>query len=182
VSLTSFGLATERGFDPIGGHARDPVGGRAQAKNLRQHYLGCMKAARSFAVALVIFAAGGLAGIIFHAHHWQRAASARPGSEASVRVALENGRVAVSVVDLPPGARRPGRTRPTDELVLFCEESHYQVVDAQGHAESRDRMPGTVVWHDKGDLAPALVNPGPKPVRLYSVSLKQVRPAGVTLE
>jgi hypothetical protein len=135
-----------------------------------------MKAARSLAMALVIFGAGALAGIIFHAHHWHRTATAATGAEASTRVALENGRVAVNVVDLPAGGRRSGRTRPTDEVVLFCEESHYQVVDAQGHAEPRDRLAGTAVWHARGDLAPALVNAGPKPLRLYSISLKPASP------
>ena len=128
---------------------------------------------RSLVIGLALFAGGALAGITFRSHHWpSTAAAGTPGAEAGIRVALENARVAVKVIDLPPGARRPGRTRPTDELVLFCDEAHYQAVSADGKTEARDRTPGTAVWHSKGDVAPTLINSGSKPVHYYSISIK----------
>jgi hypothetical protein len=45
-------------------------------------------------------------------------------------------------------------------------------VDAQGHAEPRDRKPDTAVWHNKGELAPTLVNASAGPMHYYSISLK----------
>jgi hypothetical protein len=99
-------------------------------------------------------------------------AADRPAGEASVKVALDNPRVSVSIIEMAPGARRPGRTRPTDELVLFCDEAHYQAVDVKGQKQARDRKPGEVVWHPKGDLAPTLVNTSDKPVHYYGISLK----------
>jgi hypothetical protein len=114
------------------------------------------------AVASALFCAGVAAGLAIAAER----------QEATVKVAFENARVAVQAIDIPPGGSRPGRTRATDELVLFCDEAHYQAVDAQGHKEARDRKPGTVVFHTKGDVAPTLVNTGAKTVHYYGISLK----------
>jgi hypothetical protein len=88
------------------------------------------------------------------------------------KVTFENARVAVKEITLAPGASRPSRTRETDELVLFYAESHYQAITPQGKTEPRDRQPGTVVWHKKGEVAPTLVNHGSKPVHYYSISIK----------
>ncbi|MFL4994520.1 MAG: hypothetical protein ACJ8DV_24965, partial [Microvirga sp.] len=93
-------------------------------------------------------------------------------AEATVKVAFENARVAVRVIDIPPGGQRSGRGRPTDEVVLFCDEAHYQAVDAQGHKEARDRQPGTAVFHNRGEVAPTLVNNGVRPVHYFGISLK----------
>jgi hypothetical protein len=135
------------------------------------YHLG-MNFVRGSLIGLVLFLGGVVSGIIFHAHHWNSFAAGPTGTEAAIKVLLENPRVTVATVDLGPGARRPPRTRASDELVLFCEEAHYQTVDAQGRTEARDRRPGAVVWHAKGEQAPALVNPGTRPVRLYSIALK----------
>jgi hypothetical protein len=122
------------------------------------------RALRAVIFAVALFAGGVAVGLA--------AAGDKPAPEASVKVAFENPRVAVTAIDIAPGAQRAGRTRPTDELVLFCDEAHYQAVDAQGHKEARDRKPGTVVWHQKGELAPTLVNTGARPVHYYGISLK----------
>jgi hypothetical protein len=121
------------------------------------------------AVASALFAAGLAVGV---AAEKNGAATAQATVQATVKVAFENPRVAVRVIDMPPGASRPGRTRPTDELVLFCDEAHYQAVDAQGKKEARDRAPGAVVWHSKGELAPTLVNTSARTVHYYGISLK----------
>jgi hypothetical protein len=93
-------------------------------------------------------------------------------AEAEVKDLFDNARVTVRAVTMPPGAQREARPRPTDELVLFYEEAHYQATDAAGKVAPRDRKPGEVVWHNKGELAPTLSNPGAKPVRYFSISLK----------
>jgi hypothetical protein len=119
---------------------------------------------RALGMAVVLFAGGIAVGLAV--------AADRPPTEAAAKVAFENPRVAVRVIDIPPGGQRSGRTRPTDELVLFCEEAHYQAVDAQGHKEVRNRTPGTVVFHTKGEVAPTLVNNSARAVHYFGISLK----------
>jgi hypothetical protein len=92
--------------------------------------------------------------------------------DGAAKITFENARVAVKEITLAPGASRASRMRETDELVLFYAESHYQAVTPEGKTEPRDRKPGTVVWHKKGEVAPTLVNRGTKPVHYYSISLK----------
>jgi hypothetical protein len=113
-------------------------------------------------LAATLFGSGTLTGL----------ALADKSPDPSAKVTFENARVAVKEITLAPGASRASRTRETDELVLFYAESHYQAVTPQGKTEPRDRQPGTVVWHKKGEVAPTLVNPGTKPVRYYSISIK----------
>lgn len=91
---------------------------------------------------------------------------------AEVKDLFDNPRVTVRAITMAPGAQREPRPRPTDELVLFYEEAHYQATDAEGKVSPRDRTPGTVVWHKKGELAPTLSNPGTKPVHYFSISIK----------
>jgi hypothetical protein len=116
--------------------------------------------------AMAVFA-GGLAG------GWALADSkAAPAADPAARVSFDNPRVTVREITLAPGAKRPARTRETDELVLFYAEAHYQAVTDAGKTEPRDRAPGAVVWHKKGERAPTLVNPGTSPVRYYSIAIK----------
>ena len=114
--------------------------------------------------ATLVFAAGLLAGRTLFA--------VAPPKEAAVKVVFENPRVAVREITIDSGAQRSPRVRPTDEVVLFCEEAHYRAVKADGSKEPRDRKPGTVVWHAKGEQAPTLVNDGKQSVRYFSLSLK----------
>jgi hypothetical protein len=99
-------------------------------------------------------------------------ANKTPAPQAEIKELLDNPRITVRTVTMAPGAQREGRPRPTDELVLFYEEAHYQATDADGKVSRRDRKPGTAVWHSKGELAPTLSNPGNKPVRYFSISIK----------
>jgi hypothetical protein len=93
-------------------------------------------------------------------------------AEADVKDLFDNARVTVHAITMPPGAQRAPRPRPTDELVLFYEEAHYQATDADGKTTPRNRTPGTVVWHKKGEIAPTLSNPGSTPIHYYSISIK----------
>jgi hypothetical protein len=114
--------------------------------------------------ATLVFAAGVLAG--------RTLLAVSPAPEAAVKVIFENPKVAVREITIGPGNQRSPRVRETDEVVLFCEEAHYRAVTAEGKREPRDRKPGTVVFHNKGEQAPTLVNDGKKPVHYFSLSLK----------
>jgi hypothetical protein len=121
-----------------------------------------MKPIYRFVLAAVLFGSGTLTGL----------ALAEKPADPTAKVTFENTRVAVKEITLQPGASRPSRTRPTDELVLFYAESRYQAVTPEGKTEPRHRQPGTVVWHKKGEVSPTLVNNGDKPVHYFSVSIK----------
>jgi hypothetical protein len=110
--------------------------------------------------------AGGLAG------GWALAETRSAAVDPAAKVTFDNPRVTVREITLAPGAKRPARTRETDELVLFYAESHYQAVTEAGKTEPRDRAAGAVVWHKQGERAPTLVNPGRTPVRYYSIAIK----------
>jgi hypothetical protein len=114
--------------------------------------------------AALVFTAGLLAGRTLFA--------VSPAQEAVVKVVFDHPRVAVREINIGPGAQRSARVRETDEVVLFCEEAHYRAVTAEGKREPRDRKPGTVVFHKKGEQAPTLINDGKKPVHYFSLSLK----------
>jgi hypothetical protein len=114
--------------------------------------------------ATLVFAAGLFAGRTLFA--------VPPPSQAAVKVVFEHPRVTVREITIGPGAQRSARVRETDEVVLFCEEAHYGAVTAEGKREPRDRKPGTVVFHNKGEQAPTLVNDGKRPVHYFSLSLK----------
>jgi hypothetical protein len=96
----------------------------------------------------------------------------KSATPAEVKDLFDNPRVTVRSITMPPGTERAGRTRPTDEVVLFFEAAQYQATDAAGKVSPRDRAPGTVVWHQKGEIAPTLSNPGQKTVRYFSIALK----------
>lgn len=116
---------------------------------------------------------GLLGGALFAAGFAAHAFGAgKPAPEADVKDLFDNPRVTVRAITMAPGTTRAARTRPTDEVVLFFEESHYQATEADGKVSPRDRKPMTVVFHKKGELAPTLSNLGDKPVRYLSVSLK----------
>jgi hypothetical protein len=119
----------------------------------------------AIAGGMLLFA-GGLAG------GWALAETKAAAADPAARVTFDNPRVTVREITLAPGAKRPARTRETDELVLFYAESHYQAVTDAGKTEPRDRAAGAVVWHKQGERAPTLVNPGTTPVRYYSIAIK----------
>jgi hypothetical protein len=123
-----------------------------------------MKHIGTLALACGIFAAGfGTAVAV---------SKDKPATEAQVKELFDNPRVTVREILLTPGSARAARERPTDEVVLFPEEAHYQATEADGKVSPRDRKPGQVVWHKKGEQAPTLSNPHSKPVRYFSISVK----------
>jgi hypothetical protein len=86
---------------------------------------------------------------------------------------LENPRVRISEIDYAPNQPRPRYIRPTDQVIVFLDDSRYQRVDsATGAKEIRERKSGDVIWHNKGEDAPVLTNLGTKPYRTLVIEVK----------
>ncbi len=89
------------------------------------------------------------------------------------KVVLENEHVRVTEVTYEPGAPRERFTRPTNEVIVFLDACRYQRLDSTtGEKTVRERKPGEVIWHNKGDDAPQLINLGSKTYRTLVIELK----------
>jgi hypothetical protein len=96
-----------------------------------------------------------------------------PQAQSPGESKLENARVRVSEIDYAPGKPRPRYTRPTDQVIVFLDQSRYQRVDSQsGAKEIREHKSGDVIWHNKGEDAPVLTNMGDKPYRTLVIEVK----------
>jgi hypothetical protein len=88
-------------------------------------------------------------------------------------VKLENKRVKVTEVVYEPGVRRERYIRPTDQVIVFLNDCRYERTDSKTHEKTvRERKAGEVIWHDKGEDAPVLVNLKPEPYRTLVIELK----------
>jgi hypothetical protein len=89
------------------------------------------------------------------------------------RVLLENARVRVTEVTYLPGVPRDRYIRPTDQVIVFLDDCKYERVDSQtGEKLVRERKAGEVLWHDRAEDAPVLINAGSKPYRTLTIELK----------
>jgi hypothetical protein len=89
------------------------------------------------------------------------------------KVKLENPRVKVSEVLYRPGVARERYIRPTDQVIVFLDDSRYERIDSKTKEKTiRERKSGEVIWHDKGEDAPVLTNLGQKPYRTLVIELK----------
>ena len=89
------------------------------------------------------------------------------------KVALENARVKVTEVTYPPGVPRERHIRPTDQVIVFLDDSRYERIDSGTKERTvRERKSGEVIWHAKGEDAPVLKNLGAKPYRTLVIALK----------
>jgi hypothetical protein len=112
------------------------------------------------------------AAVVFAAGTWVGTGLARRApDQAAVRQVLENARITVTEVAMAPGARRETYTRPTDQLIVFIDEADYEATDQAG-TQKKHRGAGDVVWHNKGESAPLLVNKGSKPYRNLVIGFK----------
>lgn len=85
---------------------------------------------------------------------------------------FENNNVRVREVVFEPGVPRPSYTRPTDQIVVFLDDCRFERVDAvTGERLLRERKSGEVLWHDRGELAPTLINAGSTPYRTLLIEL-----------
>jgi hypothetical protein len=88
-------------------------------------------------------------------------------------VKLDNKRVRVKEVLYLPGVARERYTRPTDQVIVFLDDSKYERIDSTTKERTvRERKSGEVLWHDKGEDAPVLRNLGTKPYRSLVIELK----------
>jgi hypothetical protein len=89
-------------------------------------------------------------------------------------VKLENDRVKVTEVVYQPGVPRERYVRPTDQVIVFLDDSRYERTDSQTKEKTvRQRKSGDVIWHDKGEDAPVLINLGKTPYRTLVIELKK---------
>jgi hypothetical protein len=88
-------------------------------------------------------------------------------------VKLENARVKVTEVTYQPGVARERYIRPTDQVIVFLDDSRYERIDSKTKEKTiRERKSGEVIWHDKGEDAPVLTNLGKKSYRTLVIELK----------
>lgn len=86
---------------------------------------------------------------------------------------LENARVKVTEVVYEPGVARERYIRPTDQVIAFLDDCEYERTDsATGEKTIRQRKSGEIIWHNKGEDAPVLINHGSKPYRTLVIELK----------
>ena len=121
---------------------------------------------RTLAVyAALIFAAGISTGLAL-------AKSAGQQKEPGAKLLLDNQRVTVTEVTMAPAARRAAYTRPSDQIIVFLDAADYEATDAAGQKQIKHRNSGEIVWHQKGEAAPLLVNQGAQPYRNLVIALK----------
>lgn len=86
---------------------------------------------------------------------------------------LDNKRVRVVMTTYEPGVPRERYIRPTDQVIVFLDDSKYERKDSKtGEKTVRERKSGDVIWHDKGEDAPVLTNLGAKAYRTLTIELK----------
>ncbi|MEO6724179.1 MAG: hypothetical protein ABIP14_02665 [Blastocatellia bacterium] len=114
------------------------------------------------AIAVVLFAAGLSTGL---------AIAGKIATAPEPKVLLDNPRVTVTEMTMSADARREGYKRPTDQIIVFLDPASYEATDTQGQKQVKQRQSGEIVWHNKGEDAPLLVNKG-KPYRNLIIALK----------
>ena len=86
---------------------------------------------------------------------------------------LENEKVKVEMTTYLPAVPRDRYTRPTDQVIVFLDDSKYERKDsATGEKTVRERKSGDVIWHNKGEDAPVLTNLGSTAYRTLTIELK----------
>jgi hypothetical protein len=91
----------------------------------------------------------------------------------SKKVLMENVRVRVNEVTYEPGVPRQRHIRATDQVIVFVDDCQYERTDSvTGEKTVRTRKAGEVIWHDRSEDAPQLINKGSKPYRTLVIELK----------
>lgn len=95
------------------------------------------------------------------------------GASMPETVKLDNAKVRVKEVLYAPGVARERYIRPTDQVIVFLDDSQYERIDSATKERTvRTRKSGEVIWHDKGEDAPVLKNLGSKAYRTLVIELK----------
>lgn len=121
-----------------------------------------MKIQKFYGIAVIIFVCGIATGL---------AMSGKLNAPSSKTI-FDNPRVTVTEVTAPPKSVREPYTRPSDQIIVFIDEADYESTDAAGKKIVKHRVPGEIVWHNKGEAAPQLVNLGGMPYRNLVIALK----------
>ena len=88
-------------------------------------------------------------------------------------VKLENARVRVTGMRYEPGVPRERFIRASDQIIVFLDDCRYQRIDSATHEKTvRERKSGEVIWHDKGEDAPVLINLGKSAYRTLVIEMK----------
>jgi len=88
-------------------------------------------------------------------------------------VKFENVRVKISEVVYEPGVPRNRYIRPTEQVIVFLDDCKYERIDSKtGEKTARERKSGDVIFHDRSEDAPVLINRGSKPYRTLVIELK----------
>jgi hypothetical protein len=88
-------------------------------------------------------------------------------------VKLDNPRVKVIETVYEPNVPRNRHIRPADQVVVFLDDCRYQRIDSKtGEKTERERKAGDVIYHDRGEDAPVLINLGAKPYRTLTIEIK----------
>ena len=94
-------------------------------------------------------------------------------AQQPMKVTLENEKVRITEVTYQPGKPRERYIRPTDQVIVFLDNCKYQRTDSKtGEKTVRERKAGEVIWHDKGEDAPVLINLRSKGYRTLVIELK----------
>ena len=90
----------------------------------------------------------------------------------AAKLLLQNKRVKVTELIYEPGVPRERYIRPTDQIIVFLDDCRYERMDSKtGERTIRERKSGEVIWHDKGEDAPRLINLGAQPYRTLVIEL-----------
>ncbi len=90
-----------------------------------------------------------------------------------VTVKMENVRARVKEMVYEPGVPRERHIRATDQVIVFLDDCRYERTDSKtGEKTVRERKAGDVIWHDRGEDAPRLVNAGARAYRTLVIELK----------
>ncbi|MFQ5929015.1 MAG: hypothetical protein ACE5MK_04910 [Acidobacteriota bacterium] len=93
--------------------------------------------------------------------------------EVTRRIVLENARVQVTERVIPPGGVRAQYVRASDQVIVFLNDATYERTDSKtGQKTIRKRKSGDVIWHQRGELAPKLVNVDQEAFRSLVIALK----------
>jgi hypothetical protein len=95
------------------------------------------------------------------------------GAALPSKVKLENAHVLVREVTYLPGVARERSIRSSSQVIVFLDDCRYERTDPATNAKTvRERKSGDVIWHDKGEDAPQLINMGTKAYRTLVIELK----------
>ncbi len=124
-----------------------------------------LKLSRPFLFAATAILSSALTALVM----WSADMAKIPGT-----VKLENDHVKITEVVYQPGVARERYTRPTNQVIVFLDESRYERQDSATKEKTvRTRKAGDVIWHDKGEDAPVLTNLGSKPYRTLLIEMKK---------